>query len=129
MSDERRERALAKLERLKAESTGGRWFWDDGWLLAEQGGWQTCFYWCNFDEGSPLHRGRSNTPGHEHLNALSVLYGRDHGGAEVGGSDADKELIVTLHRTLDVQLALLRLSDTPFVDALIDAILNEEDNE
>ncbi|UAJ79988.1 hypothetical protein IT072_02605 [Leifsonia sp. ZF2019] len=80
--------AIEKLEGLKAASVPGPWHW---WNLeAIDQGWT------------------DNGPNLEGANGQTVLcgWGNDAWGISVAGEDAD--LIVTLHRTIDAQLALLK---------------------
>lgn len=115
---ERLQAAITKLETLKSESTAGRWFFEppserpfpqsDASLLATDDTWGTCGYYCTFAPNSLTSRGEPGKPGHEHLNSESVLTGWGYDASGIDGSDADRELIVTLHRTIDAQLAILR---------------------
>lgn len=117
---EKLEAAIAKLEGLKTESTSGTWFWEapsaESWpqgdegLSATSGEWKTCQYYCQFAPTSSTSRGVSGSPGHEHLQSETVLYGWGYDASGISGEPADRELIVTLHRTIDFQLDYLRIA-------------------
>ena len=110
--------AIGKLEALKAESTPGVWLWElpsgDRWpqseesLVATRGVWKTCPYYCKVREPSLTSRGESGKPGHEHLEYEPVLTGWGYDASGITGFAADRDLIVTLHRTIGAQLAILR---------------------
>lgn len=114
---EKLQAAIDKLEALKSESTAGRWFFDspsdesypqsDQSLIATDDIWRVCEYFCVFGPNSLTSRGESGKPGHEHLNSESVLSGWGYDASGIDGSDVDRDLIVTLHRTIDALLAIL----------------------
>lgn len=140
---QRLESAIEKLETLKAESTHGRWVRGDRWHVAgvmPEFGVNKCCY-CN-KYGEPTWVGRLNINGRRmksHVHELDSPYWEHGVYADTGAKpirviddadDADEELIVTLHRTIDAQLlilwtAIIEKSNKAAVAALADAILGE----
>jgi hypothetical protein len=94
---ERLEAAIVKLEQLNAESTPGPWQW---WNLERADrGWT--------GNGPTLETVARDDLDPECAKAgVIVAWGHDAWGLDVEPADAD--LIVTLHRTIDAQLAILR---------------------
>lgn len=126
---QRLESAIEKLETLKAESTHGRWVRGDRWHIAgvvPELGVNKCFY-CDKD-AEPSWVGRLDINGRRmksHIHELDSPWWEHGIYADTGArpvqvindveeygymDDSDTELIVTLHRTIDAQLAILRAS-------------------
>ncbi|GEL17672.1 DUF6221 family protein [Pseudonocardia asaccharolytica] len=87
-------------ERLVRAATPGPWRWTsptgadfpqgDVSLVADQGQWRSCQYYCSWPAGSDEDRGTQGTPGHEHRETETVVdaWGYDAWGITVGDADA-----------------------------------------
>jgi hypothetical protein len=85
------EAAIVKLKELRDASVPGPWKWEE----PSTESWPT---------GDQSLLGAIDP---KHGYARSVLTGWGYDASGIEGEPADRELIVTLHRTLDAQLALL----------------------
>lgn len=91
---------LAEDEQVALAATQGRWFWadpdtspfpqSDRSLMADQGGWKACEYFCTWSGVANLYRGEAGKPGHEHRVAQTVVsgWGYDSSGLDVDDGDA-----------------------------------------
>lgn len=90
---------VAEDEAVARAATQGRWFWEpegssgqgDRSLIATDGTWRLCGYYCEWADADVTSRGPKRTPGHEHLNSGSVVsaWGHDWWGINVDEADAD----------------------------------------
>lgn len=94
---------LAEDEQVARSATQGRWFWTDPdtsdfpqsnvRLVADQGEWKTCEYFCTWSGEENIHRGAQGKPGHEHRVTTEVVEAWGYDGYGILVDDADAEHI------------------------------------